>query len=94
MFREITLGQYYPADSILHKLDPRTKLMATLLYVVSLFVFNNPWGFIVITAFLITIIALSKVPFSYMVKGLRGIIVLMVIAGTFNIFLTAGDVIW
>ncbi len=94
MFREITLGQYYPADSILHKLDPRTKLMGTLFYIVSLFVFNNPWGFVAITAFLVTIIVMSKVPFSYMVKGLRGIIVLMVVAGVFNIFLTTGDVIW
>jgi len=93
MLREITIGQYYPADSIIHKLDPRVKLVATLVYIVSLFLFKGPVGFAVITVFLFSAIKLSKVPFSYMVKGLKAIVVLMIITALFNLFLTPGEVV-
>ena len=56
MIRDITIGQYYPAKSILHRLDPRTKLVATLLYLISLFLFDGFAGYIVATVFLISII--------------------------------------
>ena len=91
MLKDITLGQYYPADSIIHKLDPRVKLFATLIYIISLFVFEGIAGFVLIVAFMIFFIKLSKVPFSYMVKGLRGIVLLIVIAGVFNLFLSPGE---
>ena len=90
MFREITLGQYYPADSVLHRLDPRVKLFATLIYIIVLFVADEPISFGVITAALIAMIILSKVPFTYMTKGLKGIVMLLVIAGVFNLFMTPG----
>ena len=90
MFREITLGQYYPSDSKLHKLDPRVKLFATMIYIIVLFIADSPISIGVITAALILVIALSKVPFSYMTKGLRGIVMLLVIAGLFNLFMTQG----
>ena len=76
MFRDITLGQYYPADSVLHRLDPRVKLMGTLVYIIALFVANNPIAILFITLCLIAVIRLSKVPFSFMVRGLKGIVVL------------------
>ena len=53
MIRDITIGQYYPADSVIHKLDPRVKLFATLLYIIALFVYKGLAGFILITGFLI-----------------------------------------
>ncbi len=90
MLRDITLGQYYPADSVLHKLDPRVKLMGALVYIVSLFTFRDAVGFAAATVFLICIIRISKVPFSYMVKGLKAIVVLMIITALFNLFLTPG----
>ena len=90
MFREITLGQYYPADSVLHRLDPRVKLFGTLIYIIVLFVASEPISFGVVTAALIAVILLSKVPFSYMTKGLSGIVMLLVIAGAFNLFMTPG----
>ena len=62
MLRDITLGQYYPADSILHRLDPRVKFVGTIVYVVSLFLFHN-WGYLLGTVFLAVMIKLSKVPF-------------------------------
>ncbi|MCR5272789.1 MAG: energy-coupling factor transporter transmembrane protein EcfT [Lachnospiraceae bacterium] len=91
MLRDITLGQYYPADSVIHKLDPRVKLVGTLVYIVSLFLFKGPVGFLVITAFLALSIKLSKVPFLYMVKGLKAIMILMIITALFNLFLTPGE---
>ena len=91
MLRDITIGQYYPADSIIHKLDPRVKLFATLLYVISLFTFRSIVGFIIATIFLIAVIVLSKVPFGYMVKGLRAILVILIITALFNLFLTPGE---
>ena len=94
MLRDITLGQYYPADSVIHKLDPRTKLFATLLFIISVFSFDGIVGFIIMTAFLFGVIALSKVPLSFMLRGLKAIMILLVIAGLFNLFLTPGQVLW
>jgi len=91
MFRDITLGQYYPADSLLHKLDPRVKLFGTLIYIISLFLFQNIFGILWITACLALVIKISKVPFSFMVRGLRSIVILLIVAGIFNLFLTPGD---
>lgn len=91
MLRDITLGQYYPADSVIHRLDPRVKLMATLVYIISLFTFQGAAGFVLVTAFLILMIRLSKVPFSYMVKGLKTIVILMAITALFHLFLTPGE---
>ena len=79
MLRDITIGQYYPADSVIHKLDPRVKLFATLIFIISLFSFKNVWGFLVATIFMFGFIELSKVPIGYMVKGLKAIVILMII---------------
>lgn len=91
MLRDITLGQYYPADSVIHKLDPRTKLFGTLLFIISVFSFDGLLGFGVITLFMFGIIYLSKVPLSFMVRGLRAIVILLLIAGALNLFLTPGQ---
>ena len=90
MLRDITIGQYYPADSVVHGLDPRVKLFSTLVYIISLFVFDGIFGFVYITICLAAVIRLCKVPFSFMVKGLRSIVVLLLIAALFNLLLTPG----
>ncbi len=90
MLRDITLGQYYPADSVIHKLDSRVKLFGTLIYIISLFVFKGLPAFILAAIFLVVLIKLSKVPFSYMVKGLKTIVLIMLFAAVFNLFLTPG----
>ena len=90
MLRDITLGQYYPADSVIHKLDPSVKLFGTLIYIISLFVFKGLPAFILAAIFLVVLIKLSKVPFSYMVKGLKTIVLIMLFAAVFNLFLTPG----
>ena len=91
MLRDITLGQYYPADSVIHKLDPRVKLFSTLIYIISLFCFRGVAALAIATVFLITVIKLSKVPFKFMVKGLKAIMILMLITAVFNLFLTPGE---
>ena len=91
MIRDITLGQYYPTNSILHKMDPRVKLVGTLTFIISLFLFDNIYGYIAATIFLIVVIKLSKVPFSFMIKGLKAIMILMLITVVFNLFLTPGE---
>jgi len=91
MIRDITLGQYYPADSVLHKLDPRVKLVTTIAFIVSLFLVDNWVGYVVATLFLAMIIKLSKVPFKFMVRGLKAVIMILMITVIFNLFLTPGE---
>lgn len=93
MIRDITLGQYYPADSILHKLDPRVKLVTTIVFLIALFVADDWVGYLVATVFLVSVIKLSKVPFHFMVKGLKAIFFILLITMFFNLFLTPGDVV-
>ena len=95
MLRDITLGQYYPADSVIHKLDPRVKLFSTMIYIISLFCFRGVAALAIATVFLITVIKLSKVPFKFMVKGLKSIIILLLFTACFSVFFTQGEyTIW
>lgn len=92
MIRDITIGQYYPVDSPIHRLDPRVKLIGTMLYVISVFLFQYKFiGFLVVTAFLGCVIRMSKVPFSYIVRGLKAIVILLLFTVGFNLFLTNGE---
>ena len=88
MIRDITIGQYYPSGSKLHSLDPRVKIVCTLLYLISLFLFDNIGGYLVATVFLVFVIRISKVPFKFIVRGLRPVIMLLMITVLFNLFLT------
>lgn len=91
MLRDITLGQYYQTDSVIHRLDPRVKLVATIVFIVSLFVMDNFWGYLLAAAFLVMVIRLSHVPFKYIVKGMKAILFLLIITVVFNLFLTPGE---
>lgn len=90
MLRDITLGQYYQTESVLHKMDCRVKLVGTLAFIISLFVVKNVWGYLLAAAFLTLCIRLSRVPFRFMVKGMKSIVFLMLFAVVFNLFLTPG----
>ena len=90
MFREITIGQYYPADSVIHGLDARVKFIGTLVYIICLFVVKGLPGYLLAIAVLALLVKLSKVPFGFMVRGLRSIVFILVIMMIFNIFLTPG----
>ena len=90
MLRDITLGQYYPVDSLIHRLDPRTKLFGTMVFILSLFVANNIWGYLLGTIALAAVIVLTKVPVRFILKGLKAIVILLLISVSFNLFLTPG----
>lgn len=95
MIRDITLGQYYPAKSTIHKLDPRVKLVTTILFIVSLFLATGIVGYAIASLFLAMVIRMSRVPFSYMTKGLKAIIMILMLTVIFNLFLIDGDfVLW
>ena len=91
MLRDITLGQYYQADSVIHRLDPRVKLGTTILFIISLFVFDGVGGYVTAALFLALVIRLSGVPFRFMVKGMKSIVFLLSITVIFNLFLTPGE---
>ncbi|OUN34233.1 energy-coupling factor transporter transmembrane component T family protein [Lachnoclostridium sp. An76] len=90
MIRDITIGQYYPAESRIHRLDPRVKIVCTLLFLVSLFVQSSLLGYVIATVFLGGVIKLSKVPLKYIVKGLKPIVILLLFTVVMNLFLTQG----
>lgn len=93
MLRDITLGQYYQTDSVIHRLDPRVKLVTTVCYIISLFIVNNIIGYLIAGIFLAVMIKMSRVPLKFMVRGMKSIIFLLIIAVVFNLFLTPGEVI-
>ncbi len=97
MLRDITLGQYYQADSPIHKLDPRVKLVGTIVFLVSLFLGKSIPVYVCGGLFLAIMIKLSKVPFKFMVRGLKSIMFILIFSAVFNLFLTPGTpilVIW
>ena len=91
MLRDITIGQYYPADSVIHKLDPRVKLAGTIIYIISLFAFSSVEGYIMAALALAAVIHISKVPFKFIVRGLKSIVMLLMITVVFNLFLIPGE---
>ena len=93
MLRDITLGQYYQTDSVIHRLDPRVKLVTTICFIVSLFVVDNFIGYLIAGIFLAMVIKLSKVPLKYMLRGMKSIVFLLIIAVVFNLFLTPGEAV-
>ncbi|MDO4294319.1 MAG: energy-coupling factor transporter transmembrane component T [Eubacteriales bacterium] len=90
MLRDITLGQYYQTESVLHRMDCRVKLVGTLAFIISLFIVDNVWGYLLAAAFLGLCVKLSRVPFRFIVKGMKAIVFLMLFAVVFNLFLTPG----
>ena len=91
MLKDITLGQYYQTESVIHRLDPRVKLVGTIAYIISLFLVNNVLGYLVAAIFLATMIKLSNVPFKFMVKGMKAVLFLLILTVVFNMFLTPGE---
>lgn len=91
MLRDITLGQYYRTESIIHKLDPRVKIIGTFVFLVAIFMVNNAIGYAIAGLFLVMNIKLSNVPVKFIFRGMRSIFLLLMISVLFNLFLTPGD---
>lgn len=95
MIRDITIGQYYPAESPIHRLDARLKIIVAFLFIISLFIVNSILGYACVTVLLGVVIKVSKVPVKFMVKGLKSILFIILFTAAINLFLTPGeDVIW
>lgn len=94
MLRDITVGQYYPTTSFVHRLDPRFKILCAFAYITSLFVVDALSSYLIVLGFLGLCVAFSKVPVSYMIRGLKPIMFIIIFAFTINIFLTPGEIIF
>jgi len=94
MLKDITLGQFFPGNSVIHKLDPRTKLVLLVIYIVALFVAVSWISYTVMLAFLIFCIAVSRIPMKNIVRGMKPMVVILVFTGILNIFLTPGETVW
>lgn len=93
MIRDITLGQYFPGKSWVHRLDPRIKIIATLVYIAALFVAHDFWGILIAVGALAVVIAISRVPLSFMLRGLKPIFLIILFTFVLNLFMIPGKVI-
>lgn len=91
MSKGFTFGNFYPSDSVIHKLDPRVKLITTLLFLVELFVFNNFFCYVILTVFLGLIITASKVPLKLILRGSKAIVFVIMFTSVVNIFVIDGN---
>ncbi len=90
MFREITLGQYYAADSVVHKLDPRVKLLGTLIYIISVLMAGGLTGYFIAAIAYIIVMKISRVPFSFALRGLKSVFWIVLMTFLCNAFFYTG----
>ena len=90
MLKDITIGQYLPGESFIHKLDPRTKILISLIFIICLFIVNKFIGYTLVVGFLLAVILVAKIPFRFIVKGLKPIFLLVVFTAVLNIFMIKG----
>ena len=93
MLRDITIGQYYDVESVVHKLDPRTKIIATVVYIISLFCVKNILGFLLAGIGLLAAVKLARIPLRFILRGLKTVMVLLLFTVVLNIFLVEGTAI-
>ena len=93
MLKDITLGQFFPGESVIHRLDPRTKLIALVAYIVALFVAKSWVSYGLMFAFLVTVIAISKIPVKSIVRGMKPLVLILVFTGILNLFFTDGETV-
>ncbi len=94
MLTDITLGQYFPGTSFLHKLDPRIKIVATMIFIVAIFFAHSLASYAIVTAFVALNFAISRLPAKFIVKALKPLWVIIIFTMGVHIFTTPGDVLW
>ena len=95
MLKDITLGQYFPGNSVVHRLDPRTKLLVLVGYIVALFIAKSWISYGVCLAFLTVTIAISTIPLKSIVRGMKPLVLILAFTGILNLLFTGGeDVLW
>ena len=90
MLKDITLGQYFPGNSVIHRLDPRTKLMMTVLYIVALFVAGGWLSYGLMLVFLLSCIRISRIPLKSIVRGMKPLVIIVIFTGVLNLFSSDG----
>jgi energy-coupling factor transport system permease protein len=93
MIRDITIGQYYPGYSVVHKIDPRLKIIATFAYIASLFIIDDFIGYAVIFVALAVVIGVSRVPVKFIIRGIKPIVIIIIFTFTLNMLMTPGEVL-
>jgi energy-coupling factor transport system permease protein len=91
MLKDITLGQYFPGDTLIHRLDPRTKIILTIVYIVVLFIAGSWISYALVAAFLALCVALSKIRLKTILSGLKPLILIMALTGLLNLFYQKGE---
>ena len=91
MLKAITIGQYLPGDSFLHKLDPRTKIIAVAVYMISLFVVNNFWGLGTMLVLSLAIVLISRIPLRFFFRGIKAIVFIVLLTVILQMFMTPGE---
>ena len=95
MLKDITLGQYFPGNSLVHRLDPRTKLVYLIVYIVALFTADNWISYSAVFAFLVVTVAISRIPLKSIVKSMKPLVLVLIFTGVLNVFFTRGEtVLW
>lgn len=94
MIRDITLGQYYPEQSVVHRLDARTKILGTLLYIIEIFLVDSFAGFGLVILALGVLIGISRVPVRFIFKGLKAVVFIILLTFVLNLFMFDGTVLW
>jgi len=94
MLKDITIGQYIPGSSPVHKLDPRAKILMLIIYMIALFMCDSALGYIEITVFTLLIIFMSGIPIIILLKGLRPLWIILLITFSLHIFMTPGEILW
>ena len=95
MLSNITMGQYYPTDSIVHRLDPRVKILLTIAFIVGIFLVHSLWGYALALAFVYFMARLSHVPFKMLMRGLRPLRFILVLTFVLNLFFSGeGTILW
>ena len=93
MLKDITLGQYFPGNSPIHRLDPRTKLIGLVGYIVALFVAKSWISYGIMLVFLLVLIRVSAIPPKSIVKGMKPLVMILVFTGVLNLFFTGGETV-
>ena len=93
MLKDITLGQYFPGNSPVHRLDPRSKLISLIVYIVALFMAENWLSYGLVFAFLALSVALSKIPVKALLNGMKPLVFVLIFTGLLNLFLTDGETV-
>ena len=91
MLKDITLGQFFPGESVIHRLDPRTKLIMLVVYIVALFLAVSWVSYGIMAAFLLVAIKISTIPPKSIVKGMKPLVMILVFTGILNLFFTTGE---